>query len=454
MLGSKVKSAAVTDLGAQAAAQRNRSVTAETPINSTKHAGMPCPRYRLYTSPGSYLRPLGSWLTGGLKRGNSVEQFEKALALRVGSKHSIAMPQARVGIHFVLKSILKPGQRVIMSPYTIADVVNMVICAGGIPHFCDLEENTCNIDPSKIESLIDECTGAVLITHLHGLAAHPKQIRMICDRHNIPLIEDSAQAFGAIVDGQRTGTFGTAGIYSMGMYKNINAWYGGAVVTNDDQLAAKLRQYIRNFEYESGSKILKRMLKGFITDTLTLPTIFKLLVFRVFQYGMLHDVEAINKRVRTELDLSRYDELKPTYAKRLTPVQARLAMGQLDQIDGDTDVRIAKAKLYYEGLNDLPGLILPPPLFDRSHIYTYYPIRCKDREGVLKWLMKHRCDVAAQHLKNCAELPGFAGFGGRCPIAQATAEQVVLLPTYPSYSDRDIRRNIAVLRAYYEQALA
>jgi dTDP-4-amino-4,6-dideoxygalactose transaminase len=387
-------------------------------------------------------------LTGRLRRGDGVERFERGVATKLGSAHAVAMPQARMGIHLTLKTILEPGQRVVMSPYTIADVVNMVICAGGVPVFCDVEPNTCNIDPEKIEPLIDENTGAVLITHLHGLAAHPKRCREICDRHNVPLIEDSAQAFGATVDGRRTGTFGRAGIISIGMYKNVNAWYGGAVLTDDEALAASLREELRSFEYESARKILKRMRKGILTDALTWPPIFKTLTFWIFRYGAIHDVEAINKRVRTELDVSRYDEINPAYLRKLTPTQASLALSQIDRIDRDTDARIARARMYYEGLKDLEGPILPPPVFDGSHIYTYYPIRCPDRDEILKWLMKHNCDIAAQHLKNCADLPGFDVFEGDCPIARDTAAQIVLLPTYPRYSERDIQRNIDALRAY------
>lgn len=412
----------------------------------------PNARYRIYSRLRSYVKPLMKVLTGGVHKGDGVERLEREIAERFGAKHAIATSQARVGIYLTMKRILKPGQRVVMSPYTIADVVNMIIAAGGEPAFCDLEPHTCNIDPDKIEAMIDDNTGAVLITHLHGLAADPQKCKEICERHNVPLIEDSAQAFGGLVDGQRTGTFGHAGVFSLGMYKNINAWYGGAVITDDEELANGLCEDMSDFDYEPTGKILKRMRKGFVTDVLTSAPAFKSFVFWIFRYGMLKDVEAINKRVRTELDVKRYDGIKPAYLKRLTPMQAEIALEQLDQIDADTKVRIEKARMYYEGLRDLPGLILPPPLFDGSHIYTYYPVRVPDRDRMLKWMMKHRCDVAAQHLKNCADLPGFDAFGYDCPVARDTAVQIVLLPTYPRYPDKDVRRNIDVLRAFPDWA--
>ena len=166
---------------------------------------------------------------------------------------------ARVAIYLVLKNIIKPGQGVIMSPYTIADVVNMVVLAGGIPVFTDIERNSCNIDPNKVEQLIDDNTGAVLVTHLHGIGADIDNISKICHKYNIYLIEDSAQAFGGYKDGKRLGTIGDIGIYSLGMYKNINSWYGGVIVSNNKDLINKIRSEISQYDYLSKLFILKRM---------------------------------------------------------------------------------------------------------------------------------------------------------------------------------------------------
>ena len=407
------------------------------------------PRFRIYTSLRGYFQTFRELLFGTYDKGDEVEHLEKTLADQFGTKHAICVSQARIGIYLAVKHLIPKGKELIMSPYTIADVVNMVICAGAHPVFCDLESDTCNIAPQKIENLITPNTGGVLITHLHGLAAAPELILKICKQHNIPLIEDSAQAFGTLVNEKRTGTFGRAGIYSLGMFKNVNAWYGGIVATHDDALARALRNEVHSFALESPQVLKKRAIKGMTTDIATYPPLFKSSVFWIFRFGCLFDIEAINKRVRTELDTSRYDQIKESYLRRLTPLQARLAIPQLDEIDTKSDSRIAKAKRYYEGLRNLPELTLPPPRFDRSHIYTYYPIRARERNSILKWLMKHRCDVGAQHLKNCASLPGFTEFGGECPIAEATARELILLPTYPTYSDADVDRNISVIKSYF-----
>jgi dTDP-4-amino-4,6-dideoxygalactose transaminase len=379
-------------------------------------------------------------LSRRLHRGDEVATLEAAICSSWDVGHAIAMPQARVGIYFALKGTIKPGDSVIMSPYTIADVVNMVIAAGGRPVFADIERSTCNIDPNEVNRLIDDETGAVLITHLHGLAAEAETISEICRSKGVPLIEDAAQAFGAKSNGRRIGTIGDVGVFSFGTYKNISAWYGGLVVTEDDGLADYIRQEIESFEYQTAGFLQKKIRFGAMTDVLTSPPIFSLATFWIFRFGALKDIEWINRFVRTELDTRRHDDFPDRYRQRLTPYQARLVLAQLEKVDADSRTRIESARIYHEAFSGRDDLILPPFRDDMSHIYTYYPIQHEEQDELLKWLMYRNRDVGAQHLKNCADLDSFAEFQRYCPNARATARSVVLLPTYPRYGINEVEK--------------
>src|SRR5204863_3172195 len=99
----------------------------------------------------------------------------------------------------------------ILSPYTLYDVVNMVLAAGGIPCFADIDEDTCNISALEVERLVGPETGAVMVTHLHGLVGSLDRINAICEQRGVPLVEDACQAFGARHGGRRAGTIGTMG---------------------------------------------------------------------------------------------------------------------------------------------------------------------------------------------------------------------------------------------------
>jgi perosamine synthetase len=411
----------------------------------------PHSRSRIYTDFNSYWSFFRDLILGRFNKGNEVEKFERALADKFEVSNAICLPMARVAIYFTLKHLLKPGQEIILSPYTVADVINMVICAKAVPVFADLEQTSCNIDPDKIEPLINEKTGAIMITHLHGIGTPTYKALEICRKHNLPLIEDASQAFGGYEDGKRFGTIGDIGIYSIGMYKNINSWYGGAIVSENRDLIDRIRLDINQYPYQSPLFIFKRMLKGLMTDLLTNPIIFKPLTYWIFRYGFLHDIRWINKKVEIELDLKLKDKVPENYLVRYTPFQARLALPQLKNIDLNTENRVEKAILYHEGLKDIPELIMPPLKKDGSYTYPVFPVQYRDRKKLLKWLMSHKRDVAAQHLKNCADLPSFSAFYRDCPVARKTANEVIILPTYPRYPISEVQKNIRVIRAYFER---
>lgn len=409
----------------------------------------PNPRYRLYTSLRTYMSFFGDLLAGRLSEGDHVEQLEAELCRRTGAKFAVCTPQNRVGVYLAVRSLIRPGQAVVMSPYTIADIVNMVVLAGGRPVFADVERETCNISAAEVAATIGEDTGAVLVTHLHGLAAPIEEILEICRPRNIPVIEDAAQAFGTKVAGRAIGTFGAAGVFSFGMFKNVNSWFGGAVVTDDARLAESVRSELADHEYQSAAFILKKFKKGLLTDFMTSPLLFKLLTFWVFRYAYLHDIESINKKVRTELDISPKKTIPADYLKRYTPGQARLVLSQLDHIDDDSRVRIKNALIYHETLRHIEGLIIPPERNDFSHIYTYFPIQFADREALIKHLMAQGRDVAAQHYKNCADLPWFSAYFRDCPNARRVAEELIFLPTYPRYGEQEVRRTADAINAFF-----
>jgi dTDP-4-amino-4,6-dideoxygalactose transaminase len=375
--------------------------------------------------------------------------LEQAVCERHDVAHALCIAKARVGIYVAMRALIEPGQHVVLSPYTISDVINMVICAGGVPVFADLDRDTCNVSLRSLEELVDENTGAVLVTHLHGLACDMGRIAALCRAKGVPLVEDAAQAFGARFEGRALGTFGDLGVYSFGMYKNVNSFFGGMIVGRSGELMAKLREEVETFPHQEVLYYLSKLLEAATTDVATFPPLFRLLTYRVFRFGLLHDVALLNNQVSVDANPEMKRDLPESYLRRLTPMQARIVLSQLDRVDDSIRARVGYAERYHEGLSGVEGVGLPPLRTDFSHTYTYFPIQVEDRQAVLRHMMQERCDVAAQHLKNCADLPCFTDFARDCPNARRTANSVILLPTYPRYSQGDVERNIRVLRGYF-----
>lgn len=409
----------------------------------------PLPRLRLYTALSHYWNVFTDLLTGKAYQGDDLERLSGKLQTMLGMQQVVPMPLARVGIYATIKALIRPGQKVIVSPYTIADVINMVVCAGGVPVFADIERETCNIDAKSVEALIGPDTGAVMVTHFYGLMCDVERIAEICAKHGVPLVEDAAQAFGGRRNGRFAGTFGTAGIYSFGMYKNVNAFFGGAVATNDPALAERIRAEIAAWPYQGLGGYAKKVISAAIIDVVTHPLVFRIFTFWLFRWAFLNNVNAINNKLKIDLDPKLSRELPADYKIRMSPLQARLILEQLDGVDAKALLRRRAAKQWHEGLKDIPELIIPPLLEDGSHIYWYFPIQYEHRHKLVAYAMQHGRDITESYHRNCAALPCFSAFANPCPNAQKTADSLIYLPTYPRYSAEEIAKTIGVIRAYF-----
>jgi len=409
------------------------------------------PRFRLYTSRRSYGRFAFDAVFGPPGREDFVARLEERLSEFLGVQHVVCTPMARSGLFLALEQLVQPGQEVVLSPYTIGDVVNMVLAAGAIPVFADIEADSLNLSPAAVEKAIGPHTGAVLATHLHGIAARTPALLAICRRAGVPLVEDAAQSFGAVQDGRRLGTLGAAGVYSFGTYKNVNGWYGGAVATHDPQLAAAMRRRLATWPEQQLRTLLRRAAMGLLTDVATQPWMFRWLTFPLFRAALLRDNALAARLARNEQAVERRDYVTAAPRGRMTGAQGRLVAAQLAHVDPAARARIVRATAYGEALAGLDAVRLPPPPEGMKNVYSYYPVRCADREGLLRWLVRHGHDVGAQHLHNCADLETFAPFHRDCPETRRAAAEVVLLPTYPRYPLAAVRRTAAAIRTYYRR---
>jgi perosamine synthetase len=409
-------------------------------------------RLRLYATPFNIASMLRDTLLGRFNAGKDVEQLEETVASQVGMSHAVAMPMARVAIYCAIKALITPGQVVILSPYTIVDVVNMVLCAGGRPVFADTAPDRYNISAEDVKALLatEENVGAVMVTHFYGELCDVEPIAAMCRERNIPLIEDAAQAFGAHRNGIRSGAFGDVGIYSFGLYKNVNSVYGGMVVARDPKVSANIRQLVSDWPQQSVMDFLPKMFKALVVDLLTRPFLFKLFAFRLFRFAYLNDIGPITNQLRVDVEPEVKSQLPEEYKKRMSPAQARVILRQLGDVEANNRRRIANAERYINGLRGQP-LTLPPLRDDGSSIYTYLCVRFDDRRSVVRYLQQQGRDVAENYHRNCADLDIFKPYYRDCPNARRMSEGLVYLPSYPDLSMMEIDKTVAALRDFFQE---
>ncbi|MGQ9520439.1 MAG: DegT/DnrJ/EryC1/StrS family aminotransferase [Candidatus Fervidibacter sp.] len=181
----------------------------------------------------------GQWW--GRVKGSKVEQFEEAFARYQHSKHCIACTNGTIALYLSLKAVgVKPGEEVIVPPYTFIASASSVLDVGAVPVFADIDPETMALDPKAVEAAITPRTSAIMAVHIAGRPCDMDSLTEIARKHGLVLIEDAAQAHGASWKGRRVGAIGGAGGFSFQASKNITAGEGGAVTTDSDEIAEKV----------------------------------------------------------------------------------------------------------------------------------------------------------------------------------------------------------------------
>ena len=184
------------------------------------------------------------WLTND---GPMVREFEQKLADVTGAKFCVAVSNATVGLELVARALELKGE-VILPSFTFVATAHAMLAEGLTPIFCDVDPQTHNLDPRKVEELITERTSAILGVHLWGRPCEIDGLSAIADRHHVRLIFDAAHAFACSHQGRMIGTFGDAEVFSFHATKFLNTFEGGAIATNNEHIAQKLR-LMRNFGF-------------------------------------------------------------------------------------------------------------------------------------------------------------------------------------------------------------
>lgn len=192
--------------------------------------------------------------------GENVNKFEEELANYVGVKHAAALSAGTAAIHMAFKALdVKKGDIVFCSDLTFSATANPIIYQNATPVFIDSEKETWNMDPKALEKAFEKYPNpkAVIVVHLYGIPSKIDEIKEICDKHNVPLVEDAAESLGATFRGKQTGTFGKYGIYSFNGNKIITTSGGGMLVSDDEERIAKVRfwstqarEKVRHYEHK------------------------------------------------------------------------------------------------------------------------------------------------------------------------------------------------------------
>lgn len=324
--------------------------------------------------------------------GKEVGEFEAAAAKYLGTRHAIGCASGTDALQVALMALgIGPGDEVVTTSFTFVATTETIVLLGAKPVYVDIDPQTYNIDPAAIEKVLTSKTKAILPVHLYGHPVDMDAVMDVAKKHGIPVIEDTAQAMGAEYKGRKVGGIGTMGCISFFPSKNLGAFGdAGMVVTNDDELAAKLRMIILH-----GSK--KRY---------------------------YHEVLGINSRLDT--------------------LQAAILNVKLRYLEQWHEARRASAR-FYDRLLRGKRVVTPFEAPYARHIFHQYTLRLQNRDKVADALAQKKIPHAIYYPIPLHLQQAYAAVGlpkGRLPETERAAAEVLSLPIHTELTE-DQQRFIA-----------
>ncbi|WEZ51096.2 DegT/DnrJ/EryC1/StrS family aminotransferase [Bacillus subtilis] len=353
--------------------------------------------------------------SGWLSKGPKVQQFEKEFAAFVGAKHAVAVNSCTAALFLALKAKgIGAGDEVITSPLTFSSTANTIIHTGATPVFADIDQNTLNIDPVKLEAAVTPRTKAVVPVHFGGQSCDMDAILAIAQNHGLFVLEDAAHAVYTTYKQRMIGSIGDATAFSFYATKNLATGEGGMLTTDDEELADKIR-------------------------VLSLHGMSKAAWNRYSSNGSWY-----------------YEVESPGYKMNMFDLQAALGLHQLKRLDDMQKRREEIAGRYQTAFQQIPGLITPFVHDDGRHAWHLYVLQVDEKKaGVTRSEMitalKDKYNIGTSvHFIPVHIHPYYQKqFGYKeadFPNAMNYYKRTLSLPLYPSMSDDDADDVIEAVR--------
>ena len=332
--------------------------------------------------------------------GDEKGKFEKDFAAYCGTKHCVGVGNGLDAIRLILmgymvQGIVEEGDEVIIPANSFIATALAVSQCGLKPIFVDCDIHTYNIDPALILKKISSKTKAIIAVHLYGQVAAMDELKIIAKQFNLKLVEDAAQAHGAIYEGQKVGGLADAAAFSFYPVKNLGALGdAGSVTTNDDSLAEIVRALSN---YGSDDKYI-------------------------------HKYRGLN---------SRLDEM-----------QAAILSVRLKFLDGDNKRRIEIARYYSKNIKNTE-IILPLIANDGSHVFHLYVIRSLQRDKLYRYLLDNGIYTQIHYPLSIHKQEAYSKLKNIViPVAECLQEEVLSLPLYPSLKNEEMHRIVEILNQF------
>jgi dTDP-4-amino-4,6-dideoxygalactose transaminase len=344
---------------------------------------------------------IDSGLLAGLEKtqfilGPNVRAFEEAAAQYLGVAHTVGVASGTDALHLALIAAgVGEGHEVITTPFTFIATAEAIRYVGATPVFVDIDPQTYNLDLEQAQAAINDKTKAILPVHIFGQPVDMAAIQQLAEQHDLQVVEDCAQSFGAHVDGRQSGSFGLAGCFSFFPSKNLGAYGdGGLISTDSDQVAEHLRV------------------------------------------------------LRNHGSWKQYHHSEIGFNSRLDELQAIILRVKLKHIDSYNENRRRVAHRYSAALAQIPGITPPREDGIGLHVYHQYTLLAENRDTIMQTLRKNEIGCAVYYPIPLHKQEVFADSckGLSLPISERISQQCMSLPVFPELKDEQVDQILDVIR--------
>jgi len=388
------------------------------------------------------------WRWGKILSGRYPELAEEKLRRYFQVKHAYAFDSGRSALYYGLKALgAGAGDEILVQAYTCVVVINAIKWTGAKPVFIDISRDF-NLDPAALENKITAKTKIIIIQHTFGRPARLDEILAIARKHHLKIIEDCAHSLGARYRGKLTGSFGDLGMLSFGSDKIISSARGGALITNNDELGQKIKNFCAGLARPNLPKTIQHL--WHFPIFYTAKPIYHLFIGK-FILILAKKFNILNRIIYRPEKMG-----KPVkfYPARLANALAHILNFQLDEIDALNAHRQKISKIYQEKINQ-PLIKLPwrePGIILAENACLRYPLLSRQADKLTAYAKKRGIILGDWYNSVIApkdvSLKETGYRAGECPTAESLAAQSVNLPTDRRITEKQALRIIDVINSF------
>ena len=371
------------------------------------------------------------------KEGKEIEVLEEEFKKYLGVSNAFSFNSGRSALLSILSSLhIKEGDEVLVQAFTCNAAVNPILWKGLNPVYVDINDSF-NMDVRDLERKITDKSRAVMVQHTFGLPADLDEIKDICKKHNLFLIEDCAHSLGATYKGRKVGTFGDAAFFSFSRDKIISSVYGGMAITNSISIAMRIEDFKRNIDFPRSCWIFQQLLHPVLMNYVILPTYlflgkYLLILFQTFRILS----KAVHFREKRGL--------KPSYfPKKLPNALAILALEQMKKIKKFENHRKELASYYMRELQGTEFKFVPE-YKDREETFLRFTVRHESAHKIIKEAWKRNLLIGDWYTSVIApddtKLDRMKYVSGSCPNAERLSKETINLPTHINISKEEAEK--------------